>query len=102
MSTGNSPSAFAEFADVTLRLPESLREYLRWPMGALTQGPSILPTIGRASPVVTVGDFCTLDLVARGRTPDICVSASRPNEQANQRLQRHCKRTVPKARQAPI
>src|SRR5216117_2632642 len=49
-STGSSPSAFAEFADVTLRLPESLREYLRWPMGALTQGPRILPTIGRASP----------------------------------------------------
>src|SRR6266581_3956261 len=73
MSTGSSPSAFAEFADVTLRLPDSLREYLRWPMGALVQGPSILPTIGSASPVVTVGDFCTLDLVARGRTPDICV-----------------------------
>src|SRR5437879_7456875 len=73
MSTGSSPSAFAEFADVTLRLPESLREYLRWPMGALVQGPSILPTIGHASPVVTVGDFCTLALVARGRTPDICV-----------------------------
>src|SRR5438876_4298109 len=32
-----------------------------------------LPTIGRANPVVTVGDFCTLDLVARGRTPDICL-----------------------------
>ncbi len=73
MSTGSSPSAFAEFADVTLRLPESLREYLRWPMGALVHGSSILPTIGAASPVVTVGDFCTLDLVARGRAPDICV-----------------------------
>src|SRR5712692_9417189 len=73
MSTGSSPSAFAEFADATLRLPESLREYLRWPMGALVHGPSVLPTIGAASPVVTVGDFCTLDLVARGRTPDICV-----------------------------
>ncbi len=73
MSTGSSPSAFGEFADVTLRLPDSLREYLRWPMGALVHGSSILPTIGAASPVVTVGDFCTLDLVARGRTPDICV-----------------------------
>ena len=73
MSTGSSPSAFAEFADITLRLPDSLREYLRWPMGALVHGSSILPTIGAASPVVTVGDFCTLDLVARGRTPDICV-----------------------------
>src|SRR5438128_8834318 len=73
MSTGSSPSRFADFANATLRLPDSLREYLRWPIGALVQGPSILPTIGRANPVVTVGDFCTLDLVARGRTPDICV-----------------------------
>src|SRR3989441_11493227 len=73
MSTESSPSAFAEFANATLRLPDSLREYLRWPMGALVQGEGILPTIGRASPVVTVGEFCTLDLVARGRPPDICV-----------------------------
>jgi len=42
-------------------------------MGPLVHGPDILPTIGGASPVVTVGDFCTLDLVARGRTPDVCV-----------------------------
>ncbi len=73
MSTGSSRSAFDEFAARTLRLPDSLREFLRWPMGPLVHGPDILPTIGRASPVVTVGDFCTLDLVARGRTPDICV-----------------------------
>src|SRR5256712_1423465 len=86
MSTGSSPSAFAEFADVTLRLPESLREYLRWPMGALVQGPSILPTIGHASPVVTVGDFCTLDLVARGRTPDICVVDFKTKRQADPEL----------------
>ncbi len=73
MSTGSSPSAFDEFADATLRLPESLRELLRWPIGPLVHGPDVLPTIGRASPVVTVGDFCTLDLVARGRAPDICL-----------------------------
>src|SRR5437867_7520701 len=73
MSTGSSHSAFDEFANATLRLPESLREYLRWPMGALVHGASVLPTIGAASPVVTVGDFCTLALVARGRTPEICV-----------------------------
>src|SRR6266705_3336391 len=73
MSTGSSPAAFDECANVTLRLPESLRDFLRWPMGPLVHGPDILPTIGRASPVVTVGDFCTLDLVARGRTPDVCV-----------------------------
>jgi len=73
MSTGSSPSAFAEFAGVRLRLPEHLRENLRWPLGPLVHGPDILPTIGLASPVVTVGDFCTLDLVARGRTPDIAL-----------------------------
>ena len=64
---------FAEFANVTLRLPESLREYLRWPLGKLVHGEAILPAIGGASPVVTVGDFCTLDLVARGRSPDLCL-----------------------------
>jgi len=73
MSTGSSPSAFADLANATLRLPDSLREFLRWPMGALVHGESVLPAIGPASPVVTVGDFCTLDLVARGRTPDICL-----------------------------
>ena len=73
MSTGSSPSAFDEYANVMLRLPESLREFLRWPMGPLVHGSAILPAIGHASPVVTVGDFCTLDLVARGRTPDVCV-----------------------------
>src|SRR2546428_12941432 len=86
MSTESSPSAFAEFANATLRLPDSLREYLRWPMGALVQGPSILPTIGRANPVVTVGDFCTLDLVARGRTPDICVVAFKTKRQEDPEL----------------
>ncbi len=73
MSTGSSPSAFAEFANVTLRLPESLRENLKWPMGPLVHGPDVLPAVGTASPVVTVGDFCTLDLIARGRTPDLCL-----------------------------
>ena len=63
MSTGSSPSAFDEFANATLRLPDSLREFLRWPMGPLVSGADILPAIGRASPVVTVGDF--LDHVKR-------------------------------------
>ena len=67
------PSVFAEFANVTLRLPNSLREYLRWPLGKLVHGEAILPAIGGTSPVVTVGDFCTLDLVARGRSPDLCL-----------------------------
>ncbi len=71
MSTGSSPSAFAEFANARLTLPESLRENLKWPLGPIVHGPDVLGTIGAASPVVSVGDFCTLDLIARGRTPDI-------------------------------
>ncbi|HKZ90201.1 MAG TPA: GTP-dependent dephospho-CoA kinase family protein [Thermoplasmata archaeon] len=73
MQTDVSPSAFDEFSGSTSTLPESMRELLRWPLGTLVNGADILPAVGRASPVVTVGDFCTLDLAARGRTPDICV-----------------------------
>src|SRR5438445_8935180 len=97
MSMGSSPFAFAEFANATLRLPDSLREYLRWPMGALVQGPSILPTIGRANPVVTVGDFCTLDLVARGRTPDICVVDFKTKRQEDPELREALQRIGSKA-----
>ncbi len=73
MPTGSTPSAFAEFANAALRLPESLRENLKWPLGPLVHGPDVLTAVGAASPVVTVGDFCTLDLIARGRTPDLCL-----------------------------
>ncbi len=93
MSTGSSPSAFDEFANATLRLPDSLREYLRWPMGALVHGADILPTIGRASPVVTVGDFCTLDLIARGRTPDICLVDFKTKRQEDPELREAFART---------
>jgi GTP-dependent dephospho-CoA kinase len=37
------------------------------------RGADILPALGTASPVVTVGDFSTIDLIARGRTPDVSV-----------------------------
>jgi uncharacterized protein (UPF0218 family) len=73
MPTGSTPSEFAEFAGVTLKLPESLRENLKWPLGPLVHGPDVMTAVGTASPVVTVGDFCTLDLIARGRTPDLCL-----------------------------
>ncbi len=73
MSTASSPSEFAEFADADLRLPNSLRENLKWPLGPLVHGSDVLPAVGSASPVVSVGDFCTLDLIARGRTPDVCL-----------------------------
>ncbi len=73
MPTGSTPSEFDDFAGVSLRLPESLRENLKWPLGPLVHGADVLTTVGSASPVVTVGDFCTLDLIARGRTPDLCL-----------------------------
>src|SRR2546425_6103135 len=98
MSTGSSHSAFDEFANATLRLPESLREYLRWPMGALVHGASVLPTIGAASPVVTVGDFCTLDLVARGRTPDICLVDFKTKRQEDPELREAIARIGAKVR----
>jgi hypothetical protein len=73
MPTGSTPSAFAEFGNATLLLPESLRENLKWPLGPLVHGTDIIPALAGLSPVVTVGDFCTLDLIARGRTPDLCL-----------------------------
>ncbi len=73
MSTASSPSEFAEFANVTLRLPDALRENLKWPLGPLVHGPDVMAAVAGTSPVVTVGDFCTLDLIARGRTPDLCL-----------------------------
>ncbi|HKW43951.1 MAG TPA: GTP-dependent dephospho-CoA kinase family protein [Thermoplasmata archaeon] len=97
MSTGSSPSAFDEFANATLRLPDSLREFLRWPMGPLVSGADILPTIGRASPVATVGDFCTLDLVARGRTPDVCVVDFKTKRQEDPELREALSRVGTKA-----
>ncbi len=73
MAEGELPPEFVRFAGAALRLPESLRENLKWPLGPLVQGPHVIPALGNASPVVTVGDFCTLDLIARGRTPDLCL-----------------------------
>ena len=64
---------FDEFARANLRLPDSLRENLKWPLGPLVHGTDVIPALGTSSPVVTVGDFCTLDLIARGRTPDLCL-----------------------------
>jgi GTP-dependent dephospho-CoA kinase len=66
--------AGGDFASVTLRLPDPhpVREILKWPLGSLVRGADILPAVRAASPLVSVGDFCTLDLIARGRTPDVC------------------------------
>lgn len=97
MPTGSSPSAFDEFSSVRLVLPESMRELLRWPMGPVVHGPDVLPAIGDASPVVTVGDFCTLDLAARGRTPDVCVVDFKTKRQEDPELREALQRIGTKA-----
>jgi len=86
MPTGGSPSAFDEVSSARLVLPESMRELLGWPMGPVVHGPDVLPAIAGASPVVTVGDFCTLDLVARGRAPDVAVVDFRTKRQEDPEL----------------
>ncbi len=60
---------------------------MRWPMGPVVRGPDVLPAIGAARPVVTVGDFCTLDLVARGRSPDISLVDFKTKRQEEPELQ---------------
>lgn len=83
----SSPSEFDEVSSVTLVLPDSLRELLRWPLGPLVRGADILPAIGLSSPVVTVGDFCTLDLAARGRAPDIALVDFKTHREEDPELQ---------------
>ncbi len=56
-----------------LRLPEAMREELRRPLGSLVKGPAVLTALNGARRVVTVGDYCTADLIERGRTPDLAV-----------------------------
>lgn len=56
-----------------LRLPEVMREELRRPFGRLVRGPEVLGAIAAAGRVATVGDYCTADLMERGRTPDLAV-----------------------------
>jgi len=55
------------------RLPEAMRENLRRPLGPILTGAQAYEAVGVATKVVTVGDACTADLVARGRTPDVAV-----------------------------
>ncbi len=55
------------------RLPESLRDELRRPLGPVVSGADALEAVKSAAKVVTVGDACTVDLIARGRVPDVAV-----------------------------
>lgn len=57
----------------TRRLPESLREELRRPLGRVRSGEEAFEEVRDAERVVTVGDACSIDLAERGRAPDIAV-----------------------------
>lgn len=54
-------------------MPDAMREELRRPLGLVVSGREAFEAVRRAKRVVTVGDACTLDLVSRGRMPDIAV-----------------------------
>src|SRR3989442_12758265 len=55
------------------RLPHAMRDELRRPLGPVMSGADAFEAIRTARKVVTVGDASTIDLVARGRVPDIAV-----------------------------
>ena len=55
------------------RLPHAMRGEFRRPLGPVLSGAEALDAVRGAAKVVTVGDACTVDLAARGRTPDIAV-----------------------------
>jgi len=46
---------------------------MRTPLGAILWGDDVLDILPRANKVATVGDFCTVDLISRGRIPDVAV-----------------------------
>lgn len=55
------------------RLPDSMREELRRPLGPVLSGEAAFAEVRGARLVVTVGDACTADLATRGREPDVAV-----------------------------
>lgn len=50
-----------------------MRIELQQPLGPVLSGADVFQAVRAASFVVTVGDACTVDLVARGRMPDVAV-----------------------------
>jgi uncharacterized protein (UPF0218 family) len=77
----SSPFAFAEFAR-TLHLPEELREELRIPLGPVVDGAEAVRRLRDVPFVVTVGDACTIDLVSRGRRPNVAIVDFKTKRQA--------------------
>ncbi len=72
MPTASSRSGFAEFFR-DLRLPEDMRDFLKEEPGPVLTGQGLLDAIKGARLLVTVGDFCTMDLISKGRLPDIAI-----------------------------
>ncbi|HEV8594272.1 MAG TPA: DUF359 domain-containing protein [Thermoplasmata archaeon] len=68
------------------RLPESMREELRRPLGPVLSGRDAYEAVLRAPRVVTVGDACTIDLVTHGRLPDIAVIDFKTKREASDAL----------------
>lgn len=69
---GSSRSEFAEFFR-DLRMPESLVDVMREAPGPVVSGDDILAAVKDAKMLVTVGDYCTKDMIDRGRPPDIAL-----------------------------
>ncbi len=72
MPTESSRSEFAEFFK-DLRLPEDMREFMRVTPGPVLAGEELLAVAKEAKLLITVGDYCTMDLITRGRAPDIAL-----------------------------
>ncbi len=72
MPTASSRSEFAEFFR-DLRLPEDMRDMLREEPGPVLSGVKLLTVAKKAKMLVTVGDYCTMDLIRRGRPPEIAL-----------------------------
>ncbi len=72
MPTESSHSEFAEFYK-DLRLPDSLRDALRETPGPVLTGDELYRAVKDAPMLVTVGDYCTKDVIERGRQPDLAL-----------------------------
>ena len=72
MPTASSRSGFAEFFR-DLRLPKDMRGLLKEEPGPVLTGEELLDEIRDAKFLVAVGDFCTMDLIRRGRPPDVAI-----------------------------
>lgn len=66
-------SGFARFRHVTLRVPKELRKEMRRALGKVHKGEALATEVKRFQTVVSVGDFCTRELLRRGIRPRICV-----------------------------